>query len=112
MELSACAQEVKFVIMLLGEMTEVENPSVNYEDNQGAMFLANNRQVRIHTKHIDIRHHFLRGMVEEKDIDIQCIRSEENTSDIITKNTLEAYFARHMRRITDGELFDLVDTGM
>ena len=29
----------------------------------------------------------------------------------MAKNTLEAYFARHMKRITEGELWELVDTG-
>ena len=29
----------------------------------------------------------------------------------MTKNTLEADFARHMRRITEGELWEIVDTG-
>ena len=62
--MSACAQEVKFISMLLGEMTKVEKPSVIYEDNQGGTFLAKNRQVGIRTKRIDICHHFLRDMVE------------------------------------------------
>ena len=44
---SECAQEVKSVSMLLGEMTEVKNPSVIYEDNQGVIFLENIRQVGI-----------------------------------------------------------------
>ena len=56
-ELSACTQEVKFISMFLGNMTKVENTSVIYEDNQGTIFLAKNRQVGIHTKHINIRHH-------------------------------------------------------
>ena len=64
MALSAFVQEVKFVSMLLVEMTEVQNPFVIYEDDQGAIFLEKNRQVHIHTKHIDIRHHFLQDMVE------------------------------------------------
>ena len=61
--LSACAQEVKFVSMLLGEMTKVEKPSVVYEDNQGAIFLSKNKQVGICTNHIDICHNFLWYMV-------------------------------------------------
>ena len=75
MELSACLQEVKFVSMLLGEMTKVQNPSIIYEDNQGTIFLANNRQVGICTKHIDICHHFLWDIVEDKYIGIKYIRS-------------------------------------
>ena len=57
-------------------MTKVEKPSAIYEDNQGAIFLAKNRQVGIHKNHIDIRCHFLWDMVEEKDIDIQYIQNE------------------------------------
>ena len=34
-----------------------------------------------------------------------------NPDEIMTENTLEADFARHMRRITEGELWELVDTG-
>ena len=68
--LSACAQEIKFVSILLGEMAKVENPYVIHENSRGNIFLAKNRQVGIHTKHIGISHHFLQKMVEEKDIDI------------------------------------------
>ena len=50
-------------------------------------------------------------MVVDEDIDIQYIRSKDNPVDIITKKTLEAYFARHMKSITKGELWELVDAG-
>ena len=65
----------------------------------------------MHTKHIDIRHPFLRYMGEYKDIDIQYIWSEDNPASILTKNTLEADFVKHMKRITEEELWELVDTG-
>ena len=78
MALSACTQEVKFVSIFLEEMTEVQKPSVIYEDNRGVIFLAKNRQVDMHTKHINIHHHFLRDVVEDKDIDIQYIWSKNN----------------------------------
>ena len=56
----ACAQYLKFVSILLGEITEVQKLSVMYEDNQGAVFLSNNVQVGMRNKHVDIRHHFMR----------------------------------------------------
>ena len=83
-------------------MTKSQKPSVIYEDNKGTILLAKNRQVGIFTKYIDIRHHFLRNMVEEKGIDIHCIWSEDNPADFIKKNTLEEDFARNMKRITEG----------
>ena len=46
-------------------MTEVQNTSVIYEDNQGAIFLSKNSKVGICTKHIDICHHFLWDVVED-----------------------------------------------
>ena len=76
--LSELSQEVKFISILLEEMTDVQKPSAIYKDNQGSILLAKDRQVGIHTKHIDILHHFLRDMVEDKDIDIKYIMSEKN----------------------------------
>ena len=55
-------KELKFVCKLLEVMPEVQKPLVMYKDNIGAIFLAENRQVDMPTKHIDIRHLFLGGM--------------------------------------------------
>ena len=76
MALLACAQEENFLNMLLGEMSEVQKPSVMYKDNQGVIYLANNRQVGMRTKHIDICHHFMRDMAEFKEVYIKYIKSE------------------------------------
>ena len=50
-------------------------------------------------------------MLEDKDIDIQYTWSEDNPVYIMKKNNSEAYFSRHTERITEGELWELVDTG-
>ena len=96
--------------MFLGEMTKVKNPSVIYEDNQGAIYLSKNRQVGIR-KNIEIRHYSIQGMVKYKDIDIQYIRNEDNPAEIMEKNTSEADFARHINSTTEGKLWEIVDNG-
>ena len=48
--------------------------------------------------------------MEGKDTDIQYIWSEENPTGIMTKNTSKADLEMHMERITDGELWELLDT--
>ena len=63
--------------MLLEEMSEVQKPEFVYKYNQGDIFLAENRHVNMCTKNIDICHHFVRDMVEEKDMVIYYIRSKE-----------------------------------
>ena len=50
-------------------------------------------------------------MVEDKDIDIQYTRSENNPAYIMTNNTSEKYFTMHIKRITEGELREFVYTG-
>ena len=52
-------------------MNEVQKPSFVYEDNQGEFFLAKNIQVGMCNKHIDIHHHFLMGILEDKDTEIK-----------------------------------------
>ena len=98
--LLACAQEVKFFKMLLEEMAEVQNPSVVHENNQGAIFLANNKQVGICTKHIDICHHILREVIEDKDMDIKYIINEENPADITMIKFSDANYIKHMKIVS------------
>ena len=52
--------------MLLEGMSEVQKLAIVYEDNQGAILLANNWQVGICTKHIDVRQHSLKGNSRRK----------------------------------------------
>ena len=79
----------------------MQKPSVVYEDNQGAIFVANNRQVGMRTKNIDIRHHFLRDVLEDKDMDINYISSEEKPADSMTNNCSVSDYVKHMKGIVE-----------
>ena len=72
--------------ILLQEVGIGQLPGIIYEDNEGAIFLAKNQQVSMRTKHIDVRYHFIRDLVQEKMLNIVYVRSEENYADIMTKN--------------------------
>jgi hypothetical protein len=54
-------------------------------DNESAVKIANNPVQHSRTKHIDIRHHFLRDHVAKADIVICGVRSKEQLADIFTK---------------------------
>ena len=60
--------------MLLETISEVQKTAIVYKDNQENIFLEKNRQVGMHTKNIDIHHHFLRDVLGEKYIYIKYIR--------------------------------------
>ncbi|GKF55069.1 hypothetical protein Tco_0165409, partial [Tanacetum coccineum] len=57
-------------------------------DNKGAIDLSKNPVQHSRTKHIEIRHHFLRDNVQKGNISIfeeENVSSEDNIADILTK---------------------------
>ena len=63
-------------------------------DNESVVKLANNPVQHSRTKHIDIRHHFLRDHVAKNDISLEGVRTEDQLADIFTKPLDEATFCR------------------
>jgi hypothetical protein len=63
-------------------------------DNESAIHLADNPIEHIRTKHIDIRHRFLRDHQQRGDIDIYHISTENQLADIFTKPLDEKSFCR------------------
>jgi hypothetical protein len=63
-------------------------------DNESAIRLADNPVEYSRTKHIDIRHHFLRDHQQKCDIDIYHISTENQLVDIFTKLLEEKTFCR------------------
>jgi hypothetical protein len=85
--LSQAAQELVFLRGLLSDLGVVsEQPPVLFGDNQGAVALASNPIAHKRTKHIDVRHHFIRQLVEGKALSIQYVPTADNRSDVFTKN--------------------------
>jgi hypothetical protein len=63
-------------------------------DNESAIFLEDNPIEHSRTKHIDIRHHFLRDHQQKEDIDIYHISTENQLANIFTKSLDEKTFCR------------------
>jgi hypothetical protein len=61
-------------------------------DNESAVKIANNPIQHSRTKHIDIRHHFLRDHVAKGDIILEGVRSEDQLADIFTKPLDKTHF--------------------
>ena len=59
--------------------------TIIFEDNQGCIALAKNPVKHERTKHIDIRHHFIREKVESKEIDVKYLETAIMLADILTK---------------------------
>jgi hypothetical protein len=63
-------------------------------DNESAIHLTDNPVEHSRTKHIDIRHHFLRDHQQKGDIDVYHISTENQLADIFTKPLGEKMFCR------------------
>ena len=63
-------------------------------DNESAVKRANNPVQHSRTKHIDIRHHFLRDHVVKNDISLEGVRTEDQLADIFTEPLDETTFCR------------------
>ena len=63
-------------------------------DNKSAVKITNNPVQHSRTKHIDIRHHFLRDHVARNNISLCGVRSEDQLADIFTKPLDESTFCR------------------
>ena len=63
-----------------------EYPIIVHVDNIGAIYLATNNLSSQRTKHVDIRYHYVKEYIEDGVVKVQFVRSEDNNSDICTKN--------------------------
>ena len=63
-------------------------------DKESAIRMADNLVEHSRTKHIDIRHHFLRDHQQKGDIDVYHISTENQLADIFTKPLDEKTFCR------------------
>ena len=54
-------------------------------DNKSAIAMAKNPVYHSRTRHIAIKHHFIREAIEEGEVELKFCRSEEQIADIFTK---------------------------
>ncbi|XP_075492490.1 uncharacterized protein LOC142530542 [Primulina tabacum] len=67
-------------------------------DNTSAIAITYNPAMHSRTKHIDIRHHFIRVHVMKKEIRLEYVHTDKQTADIFTKPLPEAKFS-HFRNM-------------
>ena len=68
-----------------------------FEDNQGAIAMAENPISGGRMKHVDMRYHFIRELVKHKVIAIKYTESRDQHADILTKAIGAEGFVRHRR---------------
>lgn len=71
-------------------------------DNASALKLTKNPEFHGRTKHINIRHHFIRECVERGEVSPEWISGKVNPADLFTKPLPKALFLENVARLGGG----------
>lgn len=86
--MAACeaTKEAMWLRKLLKDLGFIQNsPITIFQDNQSCIQLARNPTFHARSKHIDIKHHFIREAIENKLVDLVYCPTEQMVADILTK---------------------------
>lgn len=86
------AKDVLWLRALLAELGYAQPTTILYNDNQAAITLAHHPTKHQTTKHINVRYHFIRDLVNEKQIDVVYKKTAEMPADLLTKSTSKKVF--------------------
>lgn len=80
----AC-KEMLWMKRFLIELGINQNQYIVYCDSQSAIHLSKNSSFHYKSKHIDIRYHWIRNILDEKLLQLEKIHTDRNGSDMLTK---------------------------
>jgi hypothetical protein len=84
--MSRCAQQMIWMQNWLAEVKiDYTLPGLIKGDNRGAIALTKNTRDHGKVKHIDIRHHYIRELLQAGVIAMEQVSSADNLADIFTK---------------------------
>ncbi|KAH9669389.1 Integrase catalytic domain-containing protein [Citrus sinensis] len=87
-EYMAATEAVKEAIWLkglLGDLGVIHENIAVFCDNQSAIFLAKNQTYHARTKHIDVKYHYVREIIESSVVLLRKIDTKDNPLDMLTK---------------------------
>jgi hypothetical protein len=91
------AKQATWLRLLLDDLQlgpPTDSPIPIYNDNNGCITLSKNPVHHDKSKHIAMRHHFLREKVEDGSIDLSDVPSASNIADLLTKSLPADTFTR------------------
>jgi hypothetical protein len=78
-------KEMVWLQGFLDELGKKTEKGVLHSDSQSAIFLAKNPAFHSRTKHIQLRYHFIRSLLDDEQLILEKIRGTENPADMFTK---------------------------
>ena len=87
MAVAAATREAIWLRQLISELgIDTVGPTPIHVDNRAAIELMKDSKFHTCTKHINIKHHYIRDMIKDRDIVVVSCASKENLADIFMKS--------------------------
>jgi hypothetical protein len=103
-EYMASSQAAHEAVYLRQFLTEIgfrrDDPTPLFIDNQSAIAIARNPEFHVHTKHIEVRHHYVREKLENRIIELQYCPTADQTTDILTKALASVKHLKFIKNLT------------
>ena len=97
---AVATREIYWLRSFMSELgLEEPGPTTLWVDNQSTIAMTKNSRFHARTKHIDIRHHFVREAVEHQTISVKYIPTSENIADGLTKPLPRPAFELFVRNL-------------
>ena len=97
-EYVAATEVCKTIVWLRNTLNELQVPQVVpttiYEDNQACIHMATNKMITGRNKHMELKQHYVRSMVQLNAVKLEYIGTKQQRADIFTKNLGAVDFAR------------------
>jgi len=112
-EYVAASETAKEILWLRQLLTEIgfsqRAATVMFEDNAACIRMATNHGVSSRNKHLEVKMHFIRDLVNTKTIKLVKIGTKEQRADIFTKNLPRLAFEKHRSSLLNGTEPDTMD---
>ena len=99
-EFIAACEAAKIILYIRSILDDInirqDSATTLFEDNQGALLMANSGQPTKRTRHMDTKHFALQQWVDQDLLSLEWIDTADNESDGMTKNLGRTLFYRHM----------------
>ena len=76
-----------------------EAPTTIFEDNQGTIAFTSNQKSLHHMKHIKVKYHFVKKLIEDGTVYLQYRPTSQMVADVLTKPLSPTAHAYHANRL-------------
>ena len=98
--LSLVIKEAVWLCQLLLELDKYEHSIILNTDSEESLTLLDNSEFYAHTKHINIKIHWVREVISSDNVSVYWIKDEDNVADIFMKPLDQTLFNKNVNRLS------------